>query len=317
MQEQAAAHSAARTTRRRSRGSGFLGPRAGACLALLGSLVAAGCSREPATRHVVLVSIDTLRANHLGLYGYARPTSPFIDGLAAESVVFDHAAPTSPSTAPSIASLLTGLHRASHGVRGNGGTLPEYATTLAETLRANGYRTVGVITVLLSTGMALPPVVVGLALYLLFSRAGPLGAHELLFTPSAMVIAQALLVLPIIASLTRQTIEDLAREYDEQLRAFGATRLRAAATLLFEARYSLPTALLAGLGRAVAEVGAVMIVGGNIAHVTRTMTTAIVLHSNRGDTALALALGLILVALAVLVNGSIEGLRAAARRAGA
>lgn len=143
MQEQAAAHSAARTTRRRSRGSGFLGPRAGACLALLGSLVAAGCSREPATRHVVLVSIDTLRANHLGLYGYARPTSPFIDGLAAESVVFDHAAPTSPSTAPSIASLLTGLHRASHGVRGNGGTLPEYATTLAETLRANGYRTVG------------------------------------------------------------------------------------------------------------------------------------------------------------------------------
>ncbi len=174
-----------------------------------------------------------------------------------------------------------------------------------------------VITVLLSTGMALPPVVVGLALYLLFSRAGPLGAHELLFTPSAMVIAQALLVLPIIASLTRQTIEDLAREYDEQLRAFGATRLRAAATLLFEARYSLPTALLAGLGRAVAEVGAVMIVGGNIAHVTRTMTTAIVLHSNRGDTALALALGLILVALAVLVNGSIEGLRAAARRAGA
>jgi len=171
--------------------------------------------------------------------------------------------------------------------------------------------------VLLSTGMALPPVVVGLALYLVLSRSGPLGHYELLFTPTAMVIAQALLVLPIVASLSRQTIEDLAREYDEQLRAFGASRLRAAATLLVEARYSLPTALLAGLGRAVAEVGAVMIVGGNIAHVSRTMTTAIVLHSNRGDTALALALGMILVALAALVNGATEGLRVAARRAGA
>jgi tungstate transport system permease protein len=173
------------------------------------------------------------------------------------------------------------------------------------------------LTVVLSTGMALPPVVVGLALYLLLSRSGPLGAHQLLFTPAAMVIAQAVLVLPIVASLARQTIEDLAREYDEQLRAFGATRLRATATLLVEARYSLPTALLAGFGRAVAEVGAVMIVGGNIAHVTRTMTTAIVLHSNRGDTALALALGLILVALAALVNGATEALRLAARRAGA
>jgi tungstate transport system permease protein len=171
--------------------------------------------------------------------------------------------------------------------------------------------------VLLNTGMALPPVVVGLALYLVLSRSGPLGHYELLFTPTAMVIAQALLVLPIVASLSRQTIEDLAREYDEQLRAFGASRLRAAATLLVEARYSLPTALLAGLGRAVAEVGAVMIVGGNIAHVSRTMTTAIVLHSNRGDTALALALGMILVALAALVNGATEGLRVAARRAGA
>ncbi len=174
-----------------------------------------------------------------------------------------------------------------------------------------------VLVALLSTGMALPPVVVGLGLYLVFSREGPLGAYELLFTPSAMVIAQALLVMPIVASLTRQTIEDMAREYDEQLRAFGASRLRAAATLLVEARYSLPTALLAGLGRAIAEVGAVMIVGGNIAHVTRTMTTAIVLHSSRGDTPLALALGMILVALAALVNGATEGLREVARRAGA
>lgn len=170
---------------------------------------------------------------------------------------------------------------------------------------------------LLNTGMALPPVVVGLGLYLVFSRKGPLGAYELLFTPAAMVVAQAVLVTPIIASLARQTIEDLAREYDEQLRAFGASRLRAAATLLVEARYSLPTALLAGLGRAIAEVGAVMIVGGNIAHVTRTLTTAIVLHSSRGDTPLALALGMILVTLAALVNGAAESLREVARRAGA
>jgi tungstate transport system permease protein len=174
-----------------------------------------------------------------------------------------------------------------------------------------------VIATILNTGMALPPVVVGLALYLVFSRSGPLGAHGLLFTPSAMVIAQALLVTPIVASLSRQAIEDLAREYDEQLRAFGASRLRVAATLLVEARYSLPTALLAGFGRAIAEVGAVMIVGGNIAHLTRTMTTAIVLHANRGDTALALALGMILVALAALVNAATEGLRVVARRAGA
>jgi tungstate transport system permease protein len=174
-----------------------------------------------------------------------------------------------------------------------------------------------VIATILNTGMALPPVVVGLALYLVFSRSGPLGAHGLLFTPSAMVIAQALLVTPIVASLSRQAIEGLAREYDEQLRAFGASRLRVAATLLVEARYSLPTALLAGFGRAIAEVGAVMIVGGNIAHLTRTMTTAIVLHANRGDTALALALGMILVALAALVNAATEGLRVVARRAGA
>ena len=170
---------------------------------------------------------------------------------------------------------------------------------------------------LLSTGMALPPVVVGLALYLVLSRSGPLGALELLFTPLAMVLAQAVLVLPIVASLARQSIEDLAREYGEQLRAHGASRAQAARTLLYEARYSLPTALLAGLGRAIAEVGAVMIVGGNIAHVTRTMTTAIVLHSNRGDTALALALGLILVTLAALVNFASEAVRAAAKRAGA
>jgi tungstate transport system permease protein len=170
---------------------------------------------------------------------------------------------------------------------------------------------------LLSTGMALPPVVVGLALYLVLSRSGPLGALELLFTPTAMVLAQAVLVLPIVASLARQSIEDLAREYGEQLRAHGASRAQAARTLLYEARYSLPTALLAGIGRAIAEVGAVMIVGGNIAHVTRTMTTAIVLHSNRGDTALALALGLILVAIAAFVNGATEAVRAAAKRAGA
>jgi tungstate transport system permease protein len=171
--------------------------------------------------------------------------------------------------------------------------------------------------VALNAGMALPPVVVGLLVYLVLSRSGPLGALELLFTPAAMVIAQTLIVLPIVAALTRQTIEDLAEEYGEQLRAFGASRARSAATLLYEGRYSLATAILAGFGRAIAEVGAVIVVGGNIAHVTRVMTTAIALESSRGDLPLALALGLVLIALALAVNVAAEGVRGAARRAGA
>jgi len=160
------------------------------------------------------------------------------------------------------------------------------------------------VTVLLNALMGLPPVVVGLAVYLMLSRAGPLGALGLLFTPTAMIVAQTILVLPIVAALARQTVEDLWRDYEEQLRSLGATPGRAVATLLWDARFSLMTALLAGFGRASAEVGAVMIVGGNIDHVTRVMTTAIALETARGDLALALGLGLILIALSLMVNSA-------------
>jgi tungstate transport system permease protein len=169
--------------------------------------------------------------------------------------------------------------------------------------------------VLLDALMGLPPVVVGLAVYLALSRSGPLGALGLLFTPGAMVLAQTVLVLPIVAALTRQTVADLHEEYGDQLRSLGASPLRATATLLYEGRFSLATALLAGFGRAIAEVGAVIIVGGNIAHVTRTMTTAIALETSRGDLSLALGLGILLIALALAVNASAELVREAARRA--
>lgn len=158
--------------------------------------------------------------------------------------------------------------------------------------------------IFLNALMGLPPVVVGLAVYLLLSRAGPLGELGLLFTPGAMVIAQALLVLPIIAALTRQIVEDLWAEYGEQLVSFGVSRARAIPTLLWDGRYGVLTAVLAGLGRAAAEVGAILIVGGNIAGVTRTMTTAIALETSRGDLALALALGMILVALVLVINAA-------------
>jgi tungstate transport system permease protein len=163
--------------------------------------------------------------------------------------------------------------------------------------------------------MGLPPVVVGLVVYLALSRSGPLGALGLLFTPGAMVIAQTVLVLPIVAALTRQTVADLHDEYGDQLRSLGAGTLRATATLLYEGRFSLATSLLAGFGRAIAEVGAVIIVGGNIAHLTRTMTTAIALETSRGDLSLALGLGILLIGLALAVNASAELVREATRRA--
>lgn len=150
--------------------------------------------------------------------------------------------------------------------------------------------------------MGLPPVVVGLLVYLLLSRAGPLGQFGLLFTPAAMIIAQTILIVPIVAALARQTVEDAWREYREQLRSLGASRLRAAMTLLWDGRFSLTTAGLAGFGRAIAEVGAVMIVGGNIDGVTRVMTTTIALETSKGDLPLALALGLILIAVVLAVN---------------
>ena len=155
---------------------------------------------------------------------------------------------------------------------------------------------------LLNALMGLPPVVVGLVLYLLLSRTGPLGELGLLFTPTAMVLAQCGLVTPIIAALTQQTVADLHAEYDEQLRSLGVGPARAIWTLLWDGRRSLVTGVLAGFGRAIAEVGAVIIVGGNIKHVTRVMTTTIALETSKGNLALALALGMILILLVLAVN---------------
>jgi tungstate transport system permease protein len=156
--------------------------------------------------------------------------------------------------------------------------------------------------VVFNTLMGLPPVVVGLLVYLLLSRSGPLGPWGLLFTPTAMIIAQTILITPIIAALSRQIIEDLWVEYEEQLRSLGTGPGRAVWTLLWDGRFSLLTAVLAGFGRANAEVGAVMIVGGNIAHVTRNMTTAIALETSKGDLALALGLGFVLLILILSLN---------------
>lgn len=168
--------------------------------------------------------------------------------------------------------------------------------------------------VLLNALMGLPPVVVGLVVYLLLSRAGPLGELGLLFTPGAMVIAQTVLIAPIIAALARQAIEDAWREYEEQLRSLGASRMSAALTLVWDTRFSLLTAVLAGLGRASAEVGAVMIVGGNIDGVTRVMTTAIALETSKGDLPLALGLGVVLIAMVLLINAAAMVIKEAAQR---
>ena len=170
------------------------------------------------------------------------------------------------------------------------------------------------IIVFLNALMGLPPVVVGLVVYLLLSRAGPLGSLGILFTPGAMIIAQTILITPIIAALSRQSIEDAWHEYEEQLRSLGASRLTASLTLLWDTRFSLVTTLLAGFGRAAAEVGAVMIVGGNIDGVTRVMTTAIALETSKGDLPLALGLGIVLVGLVVLLNASASVVREAALR---
>jgi tungstate transport system permease protein len=168
--------------------------------------------------------------------------------------------------------------------------------------------------VVLNALMGLPPVVVGLVIYLLLSRAGPLGAFGLLFTPKAMVIAQTVLVLPIVAALARQSVEDAWREYEEQLRSLGVEGARAALTVLWDIRFSLLTAVLAGLGRASAEVGAVMIVGGNIDGVTRVMTTTIALETSKGDLPLALGLGMVLIAIVLALNAGAHLIKEAAQR---
>lgn len=170
------------------------------------------------------------------------------------------------------------------------------------------------LTVLFNGLMGLPPVVVGLLVYLLLSRAGPLGSFGLLFSPAAMVIAQAVLVTPIVAALTRQVIADAWSTTRELLRSLGASRLRGAATLLWDSRFSLSTAGLAGFGRAIAEVGAVMIVGGNIDGVTRVMTTTIALETSKGDLPLALALGFILISVVLAVNAIAYAVRGWAER---
>lgn len=156
--------------------------------------------------------------------------------------------------------------------------------------------------VALNAMMGLPPVVVGLAVYLLLSRSGPLGAWGILFTPQAMIIAQTILVTPLIAALARQTIEDLSAEYHDELAAMDVGPWGRVATLIWDGRFALITALLAGFGRAAAEVGAVIIVGGNIAGFTRTMTTAIALETSKGDLPLAIGLGLVLIAIVFIVN---------------
>ena len=156
--------------------------------------------------------------------------------------------------------------------------------------------------VLLNALMGLPPVVIGLGIFLLLSRSGPLGSWGLLFTPQAMIIAQTVMVAPIIAALTRQTIEDLWAEYKDELTAMNVGAVTRVTTLIWDARFSLVTALLAGFGRAAAEVGAIIIVGGNIDGFTRTMTTAIALETSKGDLSLAIGLGLVLLAIIVIIN---------------
>jgi len=168
--------------------------------------------------------------------------------------------------------------------------------------------------VVLNALLGLPSVVVGLLVYLMLSRAGPLGPMGILFTPAAMVIAQAILVAPIIVAFTRQTIEDAWREYEEQLNSLGAGPLQASLTLLWDCRFSLLTTVLGGFGRAVAEVGAVMIVGGNIDGVTRVMTTAIALETSKGDLPLALGLGIVLLSMVLALNAAAHLIKDAAQR---
>jgi tungstate transport system permease protein len=170
------------------------------------------------------------------------------------------------------------------------------------------------VVVVLNALMGLPPVVVGLLVYLLLSRAGPLGGWGLLFTPAAMVIAQTILITPIVAALSRQVVEDAWDEYREQLRSLGERRFGAAVTLLWDLRFSLVTIVLAGFGRAAAEVGAVIIVGGNIDGVTRVMTTAIALETSKGDLPLALGLGMILLTIVLALNAAAYVVKETAQR---
>ena len=185
---------------------------------------------------------------------------------------------------------------------------------LGAALAVQRFRGRRAVIVVLNALMGLPPVVVGLLVYLMLSRAGPLGNFGILFTPAAMVVAQTILIVPIVAALSRQVIEDAWEEYREQLRSLGAGPIAATLTLLWDTRFSLVTIVLAGFGRAAAEVGAVMIVGGNIDGVTRVMTTAIALETSKGDLPLALGLGIILLSLVVVLNAAAYWVKEAAQR---
>lgn len=176
------------------------------------------------------------------------------------------------------------------------------ALPLAALLAVKRFRMRRAIIALLNALMGLPPVVVGLVVYVMLSRSGPLGALGLLFTPTAMIIAQMIVIVPLIASIAHQSLRDLWQEYHDLLISMNVTQGQKIRTLLWDARRALLTAALAGFGRGIGEVGAIMIVGGNIDHVTRVLTTAIALETGRGDFALALALGFVLIALAIAVN---------------
>ena len=168
--------------------------------------------------------------------------------------------------------------------------------------------------VTLNALLGLPSVVVGLGVYLLLSRAGPLGTFGILFTPTAMVIAQGILITPLVAALALQAVGDAWQEYREQLRSLGAGPITSAAALLWDLRFSLVTIVLAGFGRAVSEVGAVMIVGGNIDGVTRVMTTTIALETSKGDLPLALGLGFVLLAIVFALNVGVDRIKGTAQR---
>ncbi len=185
---------------------------------------------------------------------------------------------------------------------------------LGAAIAVNEFRGRRAVIVILNGLMGLPSVVVGLAVYLLLSRAGPLGSWGILFTPTAMVIAQTILITPTIAALARQIVADGWQEYREQLRSLGETRFGAATTLLWDLRFSLVTIVLAGFGRAASEVGAVMIVGGNIDGVTRVMTTTIALETSKGDLPLALGLGFILLSIVLAVNAGAYVVKETAQR---
>ena len=185
---------------------------------------------------------------------------------------------------------------------------------LGALLALSRFRGRGAAVATLNALMGLPPVVVGLIVFLLLSRSGPFGVLGLLFTPTAMIIAQTILVTPIIAALSRQTVADLWSEYGEHLRSLGARRTDTIATLLWDGRFSLMTTALSGFGRAIAEVGAVMIVGGNIDNVTRVMTTAIALETSKGNLEMALGLGIVLLVVALGVNAASQLIAAGAMR---